>query len=137
MAMDSELAARVATLVGAGTDVLGLLCARRGFLEALAKKGCHVVAIEDDATAAAMAVTSSERVVNGDVERLDLPEELRDQRFDALVVDLGYLSRPVSALTILKKYLRDAGVLVVVAPNATFARTALALLAGDDPHCPA
>jgi hypothetical protein len=115
--MQSELSGRVARLVGSDKDVLGVLCTWRGLLEPLVDHWCRVVAIEA-------------------VNLVEIEREVRDRRFDSLVIDLGCAPDPRGALTTLRRYLRDEGYVVAVAPNATFAPIALALLAGDNPDCP-
>src|SRR5688572_10494060 len=107
--LDSDTtAAKVVRLVGEGKRVLELGCATGHMSSVLRACGCQVVGIEIDAKAAEQARSSCERVVVGDVRRLDLARELDGDRFDVIVAAdvLEHVEEPVGVLRALVPYLR-------------------------------
>lgn len=126
---------RIAGLVGSGGRVLDLCCGDGTRARLLTEAAWSVVGIEPDRDAAARAQESCERVIVGDLERLDLAAELGDQRFDAIVaVDaLERLRSPERVLEAARTHLRPEGHLVVAVRNVAHASVRLALLGGDFP----
>ena len=103
---------------------------------ALRDRRCQVVAIEIDASAAEQASAFCERVIVGDIEQIDLAQELGADRFD-VIVSADFLERlkdPLTVLRALKGYLRPDGRLVASLPNVAHGSVRLALLAGQFPY---
>ena len=98
--------------VGCGDGVLGRILLEKGAAE--------VVGIEADPAAAEAARKNLTRVLQGDVESLDLPFE--EGRFDCIVLAdiLEHLRDPLSALTKLKRLLADSGTVVASIPNVRY-----------------
>ena len=101
----------------------------RAFVE---QRGCRVVGIEFDPDMAAKAAPFCERLIVGDLDRLDLEAELGDDRFDAIVSAdvIEHLKDPLGALRRLRPFLRDGGRFVISIPNVAHGSVRLALLSG-------
>src|SRR5204863_6769865 len=80
----------------------------------LRDRGCTVWAVEVDPEAARAAQPYCERVINGDVESLDLADEFRGVDFDCvLFLDvLEHLKEPATVLRNAARLLSDEGVVV-------------------------
>lgn len=124
--------ADVVRLVGENARVLELGPATGYMSRALVKRGCSVVAIEVDPSMAEQAAEVCERVIVGDLDRLDLEEELGEDRFDAIVAAdvLEHLKDPLGALIRLRSYLKSDGAFVISVPNVAHGSVRLALLEG-------
>lgn len=127
--------ARVVRLVGTGKHVLELGCSTGYMSRVLWERGCRVVAVEVDAEAARRAKPFCERVIVGDIERLDLPRVLGKRRFDVVVAAdfLEHLKDPLTLLRGLKPFLSDGGYVVSSLPNVAHGSVRLALLGGRFP----
>ncbi len=124
--------ANVVRLVGEGHRVLELGPAS-GYMSAiLRERGCTVVGVELDPEMAAQAEQFCERVIVGDLDRLDLEEELGEDRFDVIVAAdvLEHLRDPLATLRALRSFLKPEGWFVVSLPNVAHASVRLALLDG-------
>jgi 2-polyprenyl-3-methyl-5-hydroxy-6-metoxy-1,4-benzoquinol methylase/predicted nucleic acid-binding Zn-ribbon protein len=128
--------AKVVRLVGQGKRVLEIGCATGYMSRALRDQGCSVVAVEIDKTAAGRASAFCERVIVGDIERIDLRRELGSQRFDVIVVAdvLEHLKDPLLALWRVRSYLNPTGCVVGSIPNVAHGSVRLALLTGSFPY---
>lgn len=126
-------AAKVVRLVGNGKSVLELGCAEGHMSRIFQENGCKVIAVEIDREAAQSATPHCERVIIGDLERLDLAAELQTRRFDVVVAAdvLEHLKDPASLLLRLKEFLAPEGYIVASIPNVAHASVRLGLLAGD------
>ncbi len=124
--------ARVLRLVGEGTRVLELGCATGYMARALTARGCQVVGVEIDAEAAEAARAHCERVIVGDLDRLDLQAELAGDSFDVVVAAdvLEHLKDPVAVLGAVRPLLRPGGSVVASLPNVAHGSVRLALLTG-------
>jgi GT2 family glycosyltransferase/2-polyprenyl-3-methyl-5-hydroxy-6-metoxy-1,4-benzoquinol methylase len=125
--------AKVVRLVGTGERVLELGCATGYMSRVFRDRGCQVVAVEIDPKAAARASAFCERVIVGDIEQMDLAQELGEDRFDVVVAAdvLEHLKDPLSVLLTVKRYLRDDGYIVASIPNVAHGSVRLALLSGQ------
>jgi 2-polyprenyl-3-methyl-5-hydroxy-6-metoxy-1,4-benzoquinol methylase len=134
LASDSTHAC-VIRLVGSGKHVLELGCSTGYMTRVLRDQGCRVVAVEMDAEAAHRAKPFCERIVVGDIERLDLAHVLGQRRFDVVVAAdfLEHLKDPLALLCSLKPFLRDGGYVVSSLPNVAHGSVRLALLGGRFP----
>jgi 2-polyprenyl-3-methyl-5-hydroxy-6-metoxy-1,4-benzoquinol methylase len=124
--------ANVIRLVGEGRRVLELGPASGYMSEILRERGCTVVGVELDADMASQAARFCERVIVGDLDTLDLDEELGEDRFDVIVAAdvLEHLKDPLQALRALRAFLRPEGYFVASLPNIAHASVRLALLEG-------
>jgi 2-polyprenyl-3-methyl-5-hydroxy-6-metoxy-1,4-benzoquinol methylase len=124
--------ADVVTLVGEGVRVLELGPATGYMSRALADRGCEVVGIEIDPGMAEQAAHFCERMIVGDIDSLDLEQELGDDRFDVIVAAdvLEHLRDPLRALVRLREFLKPDGYLVISIPNVAHGSVRLALLGG-------
>lgn len=122
----------IVELVGHGRRVLDV-GASTGFLaRVLAERGCRVTGIEIDPESARQAEEFCERVIVGNVEELDLDEELGGQTFDVLVFGdvLEHLKDPLGALERFKPFLAPDGHVVASIPNIAHGSVRLSLLQG-------
>ncbi len=124
--------AKVIEMVGEGRRVLELGPATGYMSAALRQRGCTVTGVELDASMAAQAARFCERVIVGDLDTLDLADELGEDRFDVIVAAdvLEHLRDPLRALRTLSAFLRPEGYFVVSLPNVAHASVRLALLEG-------
>lgn len=116
--------------VGSDVRVLDVGCSS-GYLAApLAARGCTVVGIELDPSAAREAEAYCERVLVGDVERMDLPFEAAS--FDVVLLGdvVEHLRDPGATLARLRPLLVPGGRLVLTTPNVANWALRLSLLAG-------
>jgi 2-polyprenyl-3-methyl-5-hydroxy-6-metoxy-1,4-benzoquinol methylase len=128
--------ARVIRLVGEGQRVLELGCATGYMSHVLRDRGCRVVAVEIDRRAAARAAEYCERVVVGDIERIDLARELEGETFDVVVAAdvLEHLKDPLRTLRRVGSFLSESGRVVASLPNVAHGSVRLALLTGRFPY---
>jgi 2-polyprenyl-3-methyl-5-hydroxy-6-metoxy-1,4-benzoquinol methylase len=124
--------ANVIRLVGEGHRVLELGPASGYMSAVLRERGCTIVGVELDPDMAAQAEQFCERVIVGDLDKLDLVEELGDDRFDVIVAAdvLEHLRDPLATLRTLRSFLKPEGWFVVSLPNVAHASVRLALLDG-------
>jgi 2-polyprenyl-3-methyl-5-hydroxy-6-metoxy-1,4-benzoquinol methylase len=122
----------IAELVGRGKRVLDVGCAAGDLAEVLAEHRCQVTGIEIDPEAARLAEKRCERVIVGDVENLDLGEELDGESFDVIVFGdaLEHLKDPLRTLARLKPFLRPEGYVAASIPNVAHGSVRLALMQG-------
>lgn len=131
--LDSDsVHADVVKLVDEGSRVLELGPATGYMTQTFKERGCAVVGIELDPEMAAMAEQFTERMIVGDIDRLDLDSELGEERFDAIVAAdvLEHLRDPVKVLLALKKFLNPDGCFVISFPNVAHGSVRLSLLSG-------
>lgn len=124
--------ADVVRLVDREARVLELGPATGNMSQAFASRGCTVVGIEIDPEMAARAERFCERVIVGDLDSLDLDQELGEERFDAIVAAdvLEHLRNPLGAIKKLKPFLSEDGYFVISVPNIAHGSIRLSLLEG-------
>ena len=124
--------ARIVRLVGADRRVLELGPATGYMSRAFQERGCSVVGIEVDPGMAERAEQYCERVIVGDLDTIDLDEELGSDRFDVIVAAdvLEHLKDPLAALRRLREFLAPGGCFVISLPNVAHGSVRLALLEG-------
>jgi 2-polyprenyl-3-methyl-5-hydroxy-6-metoxy-1,4-benzoquinol methylase len=128
--------ARIVRLVGTGKRVLELGCATGYMSRALRDRRCQVVAVEIDAKAAERAAAFCERVLVGDLDRLELARDLGEDRFDVVVAAdvLEHLKDPLATLRAVRSVLKPDGYLLASIPNIAHGSVRLALLSGHFPY---
>jgi 2-polyprenyl-3-methyl-5-hydroxy-6-metoxy-1,4-benzoquinol methylase len=101
--------------------------------EALVARGCTVWGVELDEVAAERARQFCQKLVVGDVEKLDLAAEFAGLEFDVILcLDvLEHLVDPGAVLRKLTPLLAPGGVVVASIPNVTHAAVRLQLLRGE------
>jgi SAM-dependent methyltransferase len=124
--------ADVVHLVEKGSRVLELGPATGYMSRVFSERGCAVVGIEFDPGMAERAAAICERMIVGDLDRLDLEAELGDDRFDAIVAAdvIEHLKDPLGALRRLRRFLKEDGRFVISIPNVAHGSVRLALLSG-------
>ena len=115
-----------------GSRVLDVGSADGSVAGGLQARGCRVTGIEIDEEFAAGANDVVDRMIVGDVERLDLADVFGGERFDVvLCLDvLEHLVEPVGTLRRLAGLLEPGGSLVASIPNVTHAAVRLQLISG-------
>ena len=123
-------------LVPAGTRVLDVGVGGGAVARFLSGRGCQVWGIEIDREAARHAERWCVRVVNADVETLDVDAEFGDECFDTvLCLDvLEHLKDPVGALRRVIRRLAPGGQVVISLPNVTHASVRLQIMQGRFPR---
>jgi 2-polyprenyl-3-methyl-5-hydroxy-6-metoxy-1,4-benzoquinol methylase len=118
--------------VRAGSRVLGIGAAEGSVAKLLVDRGCRVWAVEADERAAREAALVCERVITGDVERLDLSGTLGGARFDVvLFLDvLEHLRDPQDVLKRSTEWLAPGGQIIASIPNVAHGAVRLSLLRG-------
>jgi len=119
-------------LVGRDKRVLEVGTSTGYVSKVLVANGCRVVGIEIDPEAARGAEEFCERVIVGDVESLDLGEELGDETFDVVLLGdvLEHLKDPRKALERMKPFVEPGGYVVASLPNVAHGSVRLALMQG-------
>ena len=122
--------ASMVRLVGSNKRVLVVGHSVGSLSRAIHDRGCQVVAIETDRSAALGAREYVERVVVGDVERLNLHQELNERSFECVLLAglLEFVREPLVILKTLKKYVRPEGSLVTAVSNAAHGALRIRLL---------
>jgi 2-polyprenyl-3-methyl-5-hydroxy-6-metoxy-1,4-benzoquinol methylase len=117
-------------LVPPGSRVLDAGCSSGYLAEQLVARGCTVVGLELDPAAARLAEQWCERVLVGDVERMEL--DLETASFDVVLCGdiLEHLRDPGAALSRWRSLLRPGGRLVVSTPNVANWAIRISLLFG-------
>jgi 2-polyprenyl-3-methyl-5-hydroxy-6-metoxy-1,4-benzoquinol methylase len=136
---ENNAVASLLRLVSTGKTVLEVGCAT-GYVSKVMKEqfNCIVTGIEIDPTAAEKAKEYCDRVLIGDVEKIDLLEELNKEKFDVVIFGdiLEHLRVPEKVLTSMKRFLKDDGYIVASIPNIAHISVALELLEGKFDYKP-
>jgi O-antigen biosynthesis protein len=124
--------AQVVMLAGWDKKVLEVGPASGYMTKALNERGCRVTGIELDPAAAKIGAQFCERMIVGDIERLDLPALFGEEKFDVVLFSdvLEHLIDPVAVLASVKAILTPGGYVCASIPNVTHGSIRLALLAG-------
>lgn len=121
-------------LVGPTKRVLDVGCSSGYLARALVDElGCTVAGVESDPEAAAKAQDVVQPLVVGDLDLLDLAEELDPASFDVVVFGdvLEHLRDPVRTLRQARALLAPGGFVVLSIPNVAHGDLALSLLRGE------
>ena len=119
-------------LIGSNKRVLDVGCANGYLAKVLVERGCTVSGVEYDEKAAEEARPVLERLVVGDLERLDLVEELGTGQFDVIVFGdvLEHLRDPLPVLRASRALLAPGGYAVISIPNVAHGSVRISLLKG-------
>jgi O-antigen biosynthesis protein len=126
---------RIVDLVGLEKRVLELGCATGSYAHELLLKGCQTVTVTLGPAMASFISHNCERVIVGDIDRVDLAVELGEDRFDVVVAEdlLGRSKDPESILKVAKSVLKPGGSLIVSVPNVAHGSVRIALFCGQFP----
>jgi 2-polyprenyl-3-methyl-5-hydroxy-6-metoxy-1,4-benzoquinol methylase/glycosyltransferase involved in cell wall biosynthesis len=124
--------AQLVLLTGTDKRVLEVGPASGYVSEALKRRGCTVVGLELDPMAAVQAGEFCDRIIVGDIERLDLGDVLGAERFDVIMFGdvLEHLVDPWRILREIRQFLEPGGSIVASVPNVAHLSLRLSLLAG-------
>jgi 2-polyprenyl-3-methyl-5-hydroxy-6-metoxy-1,4-benzoquinol methylase len=122
--------AKLLALVGSEKRVLDVGCSSGYLARPLVERGCTVVGIEQDPTAAEAAREVCEEVLTGDVETMTLP--FPPNSFDVVLCGdlIEHLRAPEQFLARVQPLHREDGRLVLTTPNVANWAMRLGLLAG-------
>ncbi len=120
----------IVQLIASDKRVLVVGHAVSSLSRAIHGRGSQVVVIETDRGAALGAWDYVERVVVGDVERLNLFQELDEQSFECVVLAglLEFVKEPLVVLETLKKYVRPDGSFLTSVSNVAHGALRIKLL---------
>lgn len=123
-------------MVGYNKRVLEAGCASGHMSEMLHARACTVVGVEIDGEVARAAEPWVERVVVGNFDDDVLWDELRGERFDAVLFGdvLEHLHDPLKTLRASVKLLAPTGMVVISVPNIAHADVKIALMKGLFPY---
>lgn len=130
--------ALIVELTGPDKRVLDVGTATGYVAKVLKERGCTVTGIELDPEAAQQAEKHCERVIVGDVEKLDLEAEFGEELFDVIIFGdvLEHLKEPELVLKRVKPFLSPGGYVVASIPNIAHGSVRLALLQGSFQYRP-
>jgi SAM-dependent methyltransferase len=125
----------IVRLIGEGKRVLELGPTTGHISRILRDHGCVVTGIALDSGMAETARKHLDRLIVGDVERLDLASELTGGRFGVILAAdvLEHLKDPLRVLRELRPFLDDGGYLVASVPNVARGSVRPGLLEGNSP----
>jgi GT2 family glycosyltransferase/SAM-dependent methyltransferase len=123
----------VVMLTGWGKKVLEVGPATGYVTKVLKERGCRVTGVEIDPAAAKIAEQFCERIIVGNIERLDLPSVFSGERFDVVLFAdvLEHLVDPARVLREVRSILAPGGYVCASIPNIAHGSIRLSLLAGD------
>lgn len=121
-------------MIGRGKKVLEVGCAS-GYISAVLRDsfGCEVTGVEINAGDASVAAGICKRVVEGDIESMDLAGALGGERFDVITFGdvLEHLRDPRGALVGVRGFIAEGGYVVASIPNIAHISIILGLLEGE------
>ena len=122
---DSDhVAHKILAMVPHGSRVLEIGCSSGSQTRLLKNTlGCSVTGIEINAAAAEDAREFCERLIIGDIENLNLTEDLGNQPFDVIILSdvLEHLKQPGDTLMKIRLLLGQSGILLASIPNIAHA----------------
>lgn len=124
---------KILHLIGQNKKVLEFGCSTGYFSKILKERGCQVTGIEINERAAQKAKQYCDKIIIGDIEKLDYQKELGDSKFDIMIFAdvLEHLKDPRETLLKVRNYLNSGGKLLISVPNIAHASVRLELLTGD------
>lgn len=116
-------------LTGKNKRVLEIGCATGYISERLKAQGCYVVGVEIDKNAAKIAKEICDKVIEGDIETIELPPD----KFDVITcIDvLEHLKNPKAVLEKVTYNLKENGIIIISVPNIANWKIRLNLLLGN------
>lgn len=129
---------RILKLIPNNSKVLELGCASGYMSQALKNKGCYVIGVEYDTELAKLARKQCDCLIQGDLDIIDLSQELQGEQFDVIIVAdvLEHLRDPKRILEQIKYLLKQNAFVVGSVPNIAHISVSLALLKGDFDYRP-
>lgn len=122
---------KIINTIGKDKKVLDVGCATGNIDKILFENGCEVTGIEIDPNSAKIASKYCKEVIVGDLELFD-SLSCPDNYFDVLLFAdiLEHLKSPVDALKLLRRYIKDDGIIIITVPNVTYFKIRFAFLLG-------
>jgi SAM-dependent methyltransferase len=119
-------------MVGTDKRVVDFGCWTGFVARELKRRGCYVTGIEVDPRAAEVARSVCDRVIEADLDTIDLRESLEGEKYDVgLFGDVvEHLKDPARLLRQMREMLSPGGYIVVSVPNIAHAGVRLMLLQG-------
>lgn len=133
LADDSSTRVKEVKLVGENKRVVDFGCWTGGVAAVLKERGCTVTGIELDHEAAEEARKVCDKVIEADLDAIDLAEALGGEEYDVgLFGDIiEHLKDPRRVLTAMREQLAPGGYIVASVPNVAHASVRLKLLKGQ------
>lgn len=102
-----------------GARVLECGCSGGHMTGVLARKNCHVDAVDCDDTVAQMAYQFAEKILVGDLDDEDFVLSIEKSCYDYIILSnvLHFLDNPVQTTLLLKKKLKSTGRIIAMIPN--------------------
>ncbi len=124
--------------VGFNKAVLEIGCNTGYLSNVMQQRGCRVTGVDIDAGAAELARPFCQRLIVGDIERLDWKAVLGDERFDVILFGdvLEHTRTPAGILQSLAGYMTPTGCIVASLPNIAHGSIRLSLLLGRFEYAP-
>lgn len=124
---------QIILLTGRDKKVLEVGPATGDMSKVLTERGCRVTGLEIDPVAAKVGEQYCERMIVGDIERLNLPEFFGDEKFDVVLFSdvLEHLVNPSKVLVAVRSILAPGGVVCASIPNVAHGSVRLSLLQGE------
>jgi len=125
--------AKMLAMCGENRRIIDFGCWTGVMSRELKKSGCYVIGIELDPDAAREARSVCDRVIEADLDDLDLGEALGGEKFDVgLFGDIvEHLKNPQKVLVQMREALSPGGFIVVSVPNIAHISIRLQLLMGE------
>lgn len=118
--------------VQSGSSVLDLGCATGYFGRELIRKGCRVIGVESDKSAATIARKFYQQVIIGDLEESNKIKIDRNKFDYVLLLDaLEHVKNREQLLIAIHKWLKPQGILIISTPNIAHVSIRLKLMFGD------
>ena len=120
-------------MIGHNKSVLEVGCATGYFTKVLAERGCKVIGMELDASAAKQAENWAERVIVGNVDDREPWDQVDDESVEVITFGdvLEHLQDPLSVLQTARRKLKPTGFIVTSLPNIAHGDVRLSLLHGS------
>lgn len=133
LATENSSHTKILRLVGRDNYVLEIGCATGYMTRYLEEElGCKVFCIEIDPKSANKASPYCEELLVEDIEQLDFDEAFKKKRFDVVIMAdvLEHMKNPRSVLGKLRRFLNEAGYIILSIPNGAHGSMGLELLDG-------
>ena len=127
-------ASKVVRLVGENKKVLEFGCSY-GYMSKVIKdnfKG-HITGVEMDTEAAEQARDICDRIIVGNIEKLNFDDVLKNEVFDVVIFAdvLEHLSNPWEILIKIRDYLSNDGYIIASIPNISYLSVVMELIQGE------
>lgn len=124
---------KIINLIEKNKSVLEFGCSTGYMSRVLKQNGCRIIGIEIDQKAAKIAGKYCNKIIVGDIEKINYDKNLGNASFDKIIFadTLEHLKHPEKALVKIRKFLKEDGKLIISVPNVAHASVRLELLTGE------